>query len=484
MTALDQAFIKAFTRQNTSPLPVSPRAAVPAPKQAFPPAEVGRVERDVPKPKAEDPRRALPEEPPCPAASFSSPAPVAVASPQAIQPSLSAASPTRAVPLSATLDGVWAALGRPPRVATGPAKPEIVTKDADEADTSSYCSIIESAVCTSSEPLASYFSATTIEPTFFDTRESNVEESRPTPAVHQSPVGRSSNVGSPVINIGPVERAMVEPVITERAVAAAVESPRPPVDRKTEPLVPEAAPETVILHPAAAATEPTQREFKPGWQVDYFTWPKVCRQLIARAPQELDRLADALLAANSLGQKVLVIGGCCRGEGATTLLLCAARRLAERGIKSVMVDADLNRPRLAKRLCLQPQFGWNETSDAAGRSLDQAIVEATANNVALLPAREPPAESGRPIGDSSRLPICLDTLRDHYDMVLVDLGPLEDAGLYDLARAQEIAQMIDAVVLVHNDRLTSEDRLTTLVEQLAAAGIKTTGIVENFVPED
>ena len=162
--------------------------------------------------------------------------------------------------------------------------------------------------------------------------------------------------------------------------------------------------------------------------MDHFTWPRVCRRLIARAAEELDRLADALLAANNQGQKVLAIAGCRRGEGATTLLLCAARRLAERGVKPVLVDADLGRPRLAKRLGVQPQIGWDETTEEEGRSLDQAIVEATANNVALLPAREPPAECGRPAGDPSRLAACLEILQNHYDMVLVDLGPLEDDG--------------------------------------------------------
>ena len=62
-----------------------------------------------------------------------------------------------------------------------------------------------------------------------------------------------------------------------------------------------------------------------------------------------DRLADALVAINARGQKVLALGGWYRGEGATTLLLCAARRLVERGIRPVLVDADVRRPRLAKR---------------------------------------------------------------------------------------------------------------------------------------
>ena len=69
-------------------------------------------------------------------------------------------------------------------------------------------------------------------------------------------------------------------------------------------------------------------------------------------------------------------------------------------------------------------------------------------------------------------------------MVLVDLGPLEDAGLTDGAWSGTTAGMIDAVVLVHNHRITSEEERRAFEEQLAAEGIAVTGIVENFVAEE
>ncbi len=237
-----------------------------------------------------------------------------------------------------------------------------------------------------------------------------------------------------------------------------------------------------MFSPTRVAAPPELRAFKSGWQVDQFTWPRLCRRLIARAAGELDRLADALMAANAQGQKVLAIAGCRRGEGATTLLLCAARRLAERGIKPVLVDADLVQPRLAKRLGVQPQFGWDETEEEDGRSLDQAIVEATANNVALLPAREPSAEGNRPAGDAARLPACLGILREHYDMVLVDVGPLEEAESAEGA-IRQTARLVDAVVLVRNHRLTSTEDLAACQQQLTEAGTVVAGIVENFVTE-
>jgi Mrp family chromosome partitioning ATPase len=216
--------------------------------------------------------------------------------------------------------------------------------------------------------------------------------------------------------------------------------------------------------------------------VERFSWPKACRRLIARASDEFDRLADALADARKQGRQVLAIGGCRAGEGATTLLLCAARRLAERGIKSVLVDADLNRPRLAKRLGVQPQFGWDETSEEEERSFDQAIVESAANNLALLPIREPTADGHHPSGDAAGLGSCLDILRRHYDMVLVDLGPLDEAEPVRQALSRSKPCPIDAFLLVHQ-QATPEEDLAEIERQLADEGFSVAGLIENFVVE-
>jgi Mrp family chromosome partitioning ATPase len=232
--------------------------------------------------------------------------------------------------------------------------------------------------------------------------------------------------------------------------------------------------------PAPAAT----KVFKPAWQVDHFSWPKLCQRLIERAADELDRLTDAIEAIGRQGNKVLAMGSCRNGEGATTLLLSAARRLSERGVKSVVIDANLERPRVAKRLGVQSQIGWDETIDQPGRTLDQAIVEATAQNIAIVPVRETPAECGREPGDPSRLSACLQELHDHYDMVLIDVGSLENGGIFNLPWGRAAAEWIPAIIIVQNPNVTSDDIQQSVEGKLAVAGVAVAGIVENFVAED
>ncbi len=249
-------------------------------------------------------------------------------------------------------------------------------------------------------------------------------------------------------------------------------------ERRDLPPSPAVLSMTDAIKPRAVA------HFQPAWQVDRFTWPKVCRRLIAKASEELDRLVETLVSVHDDGQKVLGMAGCRRGEGATTMLLCAARRLGERGIRVALVDADLNRPRLAKRLGVQPQFGWNEATDSEAWSLEQAVVEATNNNVALLPIRDTSLDRHRLDGDDSSLAEHLHTLRDHYDLVLVDLGPLENLAWNNNAPAWTRGGIVDSILLVHNERVTSEEDLAEVERHLSDADIAITGLIENFAPID
>lgn len=241
------------------------------------------------------------------------------------------------------------------------------------------------------------------------------------------------------------------------------------------------APAPVAHRPLRVAP---QTDFRPAWQVDRFTWPRICRRLMSRAGDEWGRLCDALLAAGERGQKVLALAGCRRGEGATTLLLCAASQLAERGIKTVLVDADIRRPRLAKRLGIQAQTGWDDGCDADGSGLDRAMIESTASGLAVLPLCESPARNGRETLDWPRLAACLERLRYHYEVVLIDLGPLESVDWAAGMPAWATASDIDSLLLVCNRRMTSDEQLSEVQRRLSAAGMPLAGLIENFSRTD
>jgi Mrp family chromosome partitioning ATPase len=224
------------------------------------------------------------------------------------------------------------------------------------------------------------------------------------------------------------------------------------------------------------------RVFQPMLQVDHFAWPKVCHRLESIAGVELDRLADTLIAAAKQGLKVVGLGSGQRGEGATTLLLCAARRLATRNVKTVLVDADLGEPQLAKRLGLLPQLGWEDV--AGGRQpVEEVLVESAVDNLAVLPLCGPLTISDISYASQRIMAESLDTLRKHYDLVLMDLGPLEiPRSLGDLTSGG-LNCRIDAVAVVHKIGKILATCLPAVRQSLASAGVAVAGVIENFVPQ-
>jgi Mrp family chromosome partitioning ATPase len=226
--------------------------------------------------------------------------------------------------------------------------------------------------------------------------------------------------------------------------------------------------------------ETAMRVFQPMLQVDYFSWPKVCHRLESIAALELDRLAETLLATIKKGVKVVGFSGAGRGDGATTMLLCAARRLVTRNVKMAVVDADLSEPQLTKRLGLLPQLGWEDI--AAGRQpVEEVIVESTADNLAVLPLCGPLAIPEISYASQRLMAESLNTLRKNYDLVLMDLGPLENPqSLGDLITGG-LNCRIDALMVVHKVGKVLATCLPAVRQSLASAGVAVAGVIENFI---
>lgn len=222
----------------------------------------------------------------------------------------------------------------------------------------------------------------------------------------------------------------------------------------------------------AASALPSQLGFQPSFQVDSFAWPSGCTRLSMVAGDQVGRLADALVAGLKRGRQVVAMSGCRRGDGCTTLLLCVARRLADRGLKVAVVDADFDNPLLARRLGLLPEAGWEEVL-AARLPAGEVTIESVEDRLAVLPLCGALKSQGGPDRATG-----LEVLRKHYDLVLVDLGEF-DEGIGEGA-SQTVVGWIDAVVLVHNLRSTSNDELGRTRRRATAAGFVEAGIVENF----
>jgi Mrp family chromosome partitioning ATPase len=212
--------------------------------------------------------------------------------------------------------------------------------------------------------------------------------------------------------------------------------------------------------------------------VDSLLWPDSVFRMLSAGAGALDRVVEHIMSAGLRGRNVVALTGCRQGDGCTSLVLALARRLADRSVRAALVDADFDRPRLARRLGLAPQFGWTDVLQ--GRApLAESLIRSAKDGLVVLPGRATsPADTTETYADPIATIIQLKT---QYDLVLVDLGNGGGRAPEAIARIELLHDWADAVLLVHNVRRTPAAEVAAKWGLLRGAGIAEVAIVENCV---
>jgi Mrp family chromosome partitioning ATPase len=240
------------------------------------------------------------------------------------------------------------------------------------------------------------------------------------------------------------------------------------------PTIDEPAPE--------AAVEPVHAEkeagIQPAFETRRFQWPRNVEVLIAAAGGEFAAFTEQLEERCREACRTLVVTGTERGEGRTTLVLALARLAANRGLRTVAVDLDLQSPQLAEQLGIRPELGWDD-AQAERLSVADALIESLDDRLSVLPLRGGFANP-RALAGGGFLRGALDCLRANFDLVLLDVGPLrEDADAIDLAAALGGCTLDDALVVRDRRRISSK-QLQETCRRTAALGVRHWDVVENF----
>jgi Mrp family chromosome partitioning ATPase len=215
--------------------------------------------------------------------------------------------------------------------------------------------------------------------------------------------------------------------------------------------------------------------FSPNWEVDRFTWPDLCGRLLDAQRRYFHHVGEQLKAATDQSHHVVMVSGCRRGEGRTTLVLCLAHSAAEAGVDVAVVDADWQNPQIGTRLGMETPCGWTEAL-AGKASLNETAVTSIEDRLTLFPL-SPPSEP----------PVCLADCRSgqilrriaaRFPLVIIDAGPLgsDDSPLF----AGQEHCFIDAAIVVRDVRHTSEEEVLVTARRLQHSGIAAVGIAENF----
>jgi protein-tyrosine kinase len=204
-------------------------------------------------------------------------------------------------------------------------------------------------------------------------------------------------------------------------------------------------------------------------------WPPLVLSLEREWGERFEKMARLLLDVQARqGVKVLLFTSSHRAEGRTTLVLTLARALARHPLRTLVVDADLTGPMVARLLGLRPQVGLDDVVEN-GLALSDALIDAHDDHLGILPMRSAVSRP-RDFLAAPAWTCALARLRREYDLILVDGGPLF-SGL----SAAILHRSVDAAVLVTHRGMTGERAVVRAREVLEAGGVPLLGLAETFV---
>ncbi len=122
------------------------------------------------------------------------------------------------------------------------------------------------------------------------------------------------------------------------------------------------------------------------------------------------------------GKKVIGITSSGQGEGKTFCASNLSVVMAQSGKKTLLIDADLRKPRIAARFDVDNAAGLASYLSGAHKADD--IIQATATeNLHIIPSGPLPASPLNLLG-TPRMEVLLDRVRQEYDYIILDTPPL------------------------------------------------------------
>jgi tyrosine-protein kinase Etk/Wzc len=174
--------------------------------------------------------------------------------------------------------------------------------------------------------------------------------------------------------------------------------------------------------------------------------------------------------------KTLVVTSAAPGEGKTLTAANLAVTLAYDGLRVLLVDCDIRRPRVHGLFHLPRAPGLMElltASNGPGAPRLPAIRDTSVVGLSILPCGALPSNAANLLS-GTRMKVLLQELREQYDIIVLDTPPVlatADAGI--------VASLTDGVLLVVRAGATDKNAAQRACAQLANVGARVIGTVLN-----
>ena len=186
---------------------------------------------------------------------------------------------------------------------------------------------------------------------------------------------------------------------------------------------------------------------------------------------------NVLFATADAHPKVLLVTSSQSGEGKSSVSLSLAESLARDGYKTLLIDADLRKPVIAK------EYNLGRAHDSLRAHLENPHAPLSAARVALssrhsldlIPTFEAAPSPTELLGRSFR--DCLEGWRHDYDVIVIDSAPL-----LPVADTLIIAPLCTGTVVAASIEQTDRRQVQASLALLQRVGVRVLGVVATQVP--
>jgi capsular exopolysaccharide synthesis family protein len=175
--------------------------------------------------------------------------------------------------------------------------------------------------------------------------------------------------------------------------------------------------------------------------------------------------------------RTIVITSTQPGEGKSTVISNLGITMAQSGKKVLLIDCDLRKPTIHKKLGISNQDGLT-TLLAKEKSFLEAIRTTNINNFFVLTSGPIPPNPAELLG-SKKMRALIEELKGQFDVILFDAPPV-----LAVTDAQILATYCDGVVFVASFGQAEKQALVTAKELINKVGGKLIGVVINKIPNN
>jgi len=160
-------------------------------------------------------------------------------------------------------------------------------------------------------------------------------------------------------------------------------------------------------------------------------------------------------------------------EGKTSLALSLARTVAAAGKKVIIVDGDLRRSTVGKKIGMAGAHkGLSDLVVAENEDLSQFILRDEKGNMDYLPTGTAKYANATDIFSSHRMATIINLLKERYDLVVVDTPPV-----MAVADARILGRVVDKTIVVVRWDKTPRKVAKAAIELLRRADVSIAGVV-------